>query len=100
MLNTVSKQTFSERFLGRAGGELYTVIIVLTALGTLNVKTFTFGRITQAAADRRYLPRILKTVERMEADDTCETTGEQPPSAGWFDFLQRPIQYRDGSIPL
>ena len=80
---------------------LYTVVICLTALGTLNVKTFTFGRITQSAADRRYLPRLLKTVERKAPNDSHATEGDSPlTSTRLFDFLHHPLQYRDGSIPL
>ena len=95
------RQTFSERFLGRAGGVLYTIIVCLTALGSVNVKTFTFGRITQSAADRHYLPGILKTVACEPEDDCPVPNGASPPPAtGWLAALRRPIRYRDGSIPL
>ncbi|KAJ6258203.1 hypothetical protein Dda_7122 [Drechslerella dactyloides] len=54
--------TFSRHFLGDAGAVVYTIAICLSGIGSLNVKTFTTGRLTQAAADRRFLPKILKTV--------------------------------------
>jgi len=80
---------------------LYAVIICLTGLGTLNVKTFTYGRITQSAAQRSYLPRLLSTVESKASADRDETTeGRRDASSSLLAYLRRPVEYRDGSIPL
>ncbi|KAK0622616.1 amino acid/polyamine transporter I, partial [Immersiella caudata] len=68
--------TFSQHFLGRAGSIVYAVAICLSILGTLNVKMFTAGRLTQAAAERGYLPLMMKTVgdvSRKKDDDNNET---------------------------
>ncbi|EWC47535.1 hypothetical protein DRE_00503 [Drechslerella stenobrocha 248] len=91
--------TFSQHFLGGAGAAVYTIAICLSGIGSLNVKTFTTGRLTQAAADRRFLPKILKTVGRLDDGDH-----DKPRRGGiWKRFLGsmgRPIRYGDGTIPL
>ncbi|KAK5655361.1 hypothetical protein OQA88_5928 [Cercophora sp. LCS_1] len=93
--------TFSEHFLGRAGSILYAVAICLSSLGTLNAKTFAAGRLTQAAAERGYLPLMMKTVAtKAKDDDEDEELMELPGSQSPFGFLRRPVSVGDGSIPL
>lgn len=72
-------------------------------MGTLNVKTFAAGRLTQAAAERGYLPLVMKTV----ADDADEENAASvEPLAGtaqrqgMFSVFQEPIKAGDGSVPL
>ncbi|KAK4151529.1 amino acid transporter [Chaetomidium leptoderma] len=95
--------TFSEYFLGRAGSIIYAVAICLSSLGTLNVKTFAAGRLTQAAAERGYLPLLMKTVANV-SDEHDESDGnsllEVQPAQSIFGFLGRPARLGDGSIPL
>jgi len=97
---TYEVQTFSERFLGRTGSILYAVAICLSSLGTLNVKTFTAGRLTQAAAERGYLPLMMKTVARVDdKDDTEDAVLEDDDTPSTIGFLGRPVKIGDGSIP-
>ncbi|KAK0712133.1 amino acid permease-domain-containing protein [Lasiosphaeris hirsuta] len=92
--------TFSERFLGRAGSILYAVAICLSSLGTLNVKTFAAGRLTQAAAERGYLPLLIKTVPKTDdKDDEALSRPEGQPPQPILGFLCRPARVGDGSIP-
>ena len=76
--------------------------ICLSSLGTLNVKTFAAGRLTQAAAERGYLPLLMKTVasgsDEDEGDD--DRVPEVQPAQSIFGFLGRPVRFGDGSIPL
>ncbi|KAK1830663.1 amino acid transporter [Podospora conica] len=95
--------TFSQKFLGRAGSVAYAVAICLSSLGTLNVKTFAAGRLTQAAAERGYLPMVMKTV----ADDADEeNVVDVDPLMGavegrtMFDVFYQPVKAGDGSVPL
>jgi len=96
-------QTFSEHFLGRAGSILYAIAICLSTLGTLNVKMFTAGRLTQAAAERRYLPFLMKTVARggiKKDDDVDESMPESHPAKPVLESLHGPLRLGDGSIPM
>ncbi|KAK6340601.1 hypothetical protein TWF696_008926 [Orbilia brochopaga] len=91
--------TFSRHFLGDAGAAAYIIAICLSGIGSLNVKIFTAGRLTQAAADRRFLPKILSTVGHLDHEDD-----DKPREAGiWrglVDSINRPVRYKDGTIPL
>ena len=99
-------QTFSQHFLGRAGSILYAVAICLSTLGTLNVKMFTAGRLTQAAAERRYLPLMMKTVaaasSRKNHDDeeTDDEISNPRHTRPMFESLHSPVRLGDGSIPM
>lgn len=102
-LVTDSRQTFSEHFLGRAGSVAYAVAICLSSLGTLNVKTFAAGRLTQAAAERGYLPMVMKTVANTsfkEDEADGDEPGEAPTSRPPLSLLHSPARFGDGSIPL
>jgi amino acid transporter len=98
--------TFSQHFLGRAGSIVYAVAICLSTLGTLNVKTFTAGRLTQAAAERGYLPLIMKTVGdsyRKKDDDTNEADDAvlpTQPTRPMFVSIHSPLKLGDGTIPI
>jgi hypothetical protein len=100
-----SFQTFSQRFLGRAGSIVYAVAICLSTLGTLNVKMFTAGRLTQAAAERGYLPLMMKTVgdvSRKKDDDTHEVDDAflpTQPTRPMFISIHSPLKVGDGCIP-
>lgn len=75
--------------------------ICLSGVGSLNIKTYTAGRVTQAAAEREHLPSVLQTLERKKVDDTNEETDDstEQPFRKWS-YFHRPTQYKDGSIPL
>ncbi|KAK1749747.1 amino acid/polyamine transporter I [Echria macrotheca] len=94
---------FSQHFLGRAGSVLYAVAICLSTLGTLNVKMFTAGRLTQAAAERGYLPLMMKTVARRgsskddDEDHSILETRHLPPI---IESPNSPVRLGDGSIPM
>ncbi|KAK0701444.1 amino acid permease-domain-containing protein [Apiosordaria backusii] len=107
--------TFSEHFLGRAGGVAYTALICLSSFGTLNVKTFTAGRLTQAAAERGYLPPLVMTVANQGRDDSNngdnEDNGDNRSTSGKSSYqanlrqrilgtFQRPLRFQDGTIPF
>jgi hypothetical protein len=96
-------QTFSNYFLGRAGSIVYAVTICLSTLGTLNVKMFTAGRLTQAAAERGYLPLMMKTVAGAcnkkdgDADDSASDSQSRRPI---LESPHSPLRLGDGSIPM
>ncbi|KAK4196659.1 amino acid transporter [Triangularia verruculosa] len=107
--------TFSEHFLGRAGGVAYTALICLSSFGTLNVKTFTAGRLTQAAAERGFLPPIVMTVANQGRDgsnngDNGDNTDHRSVSSRsscqaplrqrMLGTFQRPLRFQDGTIPF
>lgn len=76
-------------------------LICLSGVGSLNVKTYTAARVTQAAAEREHLPPVIRTVKRQRFDhreDETDDSTEQP--FGRWSFLHRPTSYKDGSIPL
>ncbi|KAK0639569.1 amino acid/polyamine transporter I [Cercophora newfieldiana] len=98
--------TIGLHFLGRAGSIVYAVAICLSTLGTLNVKVFTAGRLTQAAADRGYLPMMMKTIagtcskknrDDNEEDDNLTSLGTAQPI---FESIHSPVRLGDGSIPI
>lgn len=97
-------QTFSLHFFRRAGAVLYVVVIWLSGLGSLNIKIFTAGRLTQAAAERQYLPAMTKTVRKDSGgesdDDKASHRHDGSMSNVLVRFWRRPVRYRDGSIPL
>lgn len=82
---------------------VYAVAICLSSLGTLNVKTFAAGRLTQAAAERGYLPLVMKTVAD-DADEENVASGDPLTGSNqrrsMFSVLQEPIKAGDGSVPL
>ncbi|KAK6537422.1 hypothetical protein TWF694_011609 [Orbilia ellipsospora] len=90
--------TFSEHFLGNAGTLLYAVLICLSSVGSLNVKTFTASRLTQAAVDRGFLPRIFKTVASSPGNTHDPRGGTTRPML--LSLANRSLQYKDGSVPL
>lgn len=93
--------TFSRHFLGHAGGALYTVLICLSCMGTLNIKFFTAGRLTQAAAERQFLPPFIKTVAHVKSNHEDEPVEvEANPRPRRIKFLWRPTRFGDGSVPL
>jgi hypothetical protein len=94
-----ASQTFSQHFLGRYGGALYTLVICLSCMGTLNIKFYTAGRLTQAATELHFLPPILRTVARVKPEDQDGVPVEEPPRRT-LDFLLHPTRFSDGSIPL
>jgi amino acid transporter len=90
---------FSQSLLGNAGGTVYAVVICLSALGALNVKTFTAGRLTEAAARRRWLPAFLETVGSEDLQSNSEVHERSPnPATPWY--MSRPTKYKDGTVPL
>ncbi|KAK6537482.1 hypothetical protein TWF694_011667 [Orbilia ellipsospora] len=91
--------TFSKHFLGDAGSIAYTAAICLSGLGTLNVKMFTAGRLTQAAAERQFLPHTLKTIASLD-DEIFDSSREETIWRRIFGRLDRPVLYKDGTIPL
>jgi len=66
---------------------------------TLNVKIFTGGRLTQAAAKRGFLPAILSTIAEGESRPGADFW-EDENSSRLPKFLRRPMRYGDGSVPL
>ncbi|KAF3908224.1 hypothetical protein AA313_de0203710 [Arthrobotrys entomopaga] len=91
--------TFSKHFLGDAGSIAYTAAICLSGLGTLNAKTYTAGRLTQAAVERQFLPQTLKTIASLD-DEVFDNSREKSIWKRVFGRLDRPVQYKDGTIPL
>lgn len=77
---------------------IYTIIICLSSFGSLNVKTFTTGRLTQAAAQSGYLPMLLKTVARDIDIDESRLQGKS--RASFASFLRKPARVGDGSAPV
>jgi hypothetical protein len=76
-------------------------MICLSGVGSLNVKTYTAARVTQAAAEREHLPPVLRTLARKKFDEPIEEMDDSPaPSLSKWSFLHRPTRYKDGSIPL
>lgn len=119
--------TFSVHFLGQAGGALYAAVICLSTLGTLNAKTFTYSRLTQAAAERGFMPALLRTVaaggrrsarsssfedrdapggnnDGLAGEDATEDAPlvQRPPQKPkWLlAFADTPVQYGNGSVPV
>lgn len=90
---------FCRHFLGQASGLLYALVICISTLGTLNIKIFTGARLTQAAAERSFLPPIIITVQREDCEPRREPE-EVESRRGISGFLQRQTRYGDGSIPL
>jgi hypothetical protein len=78
---------------------MYSLIVCLSCLGTLNIKFFTAGRLTQAAADRKWLLPLIKTVRRDSIERIDEEMEADPPSHR-LNFLCHPMKFGDGSIPL
>jgi amino acid transporter len=95
-------QTFSTHFLGRVGSIVYAVAICLSTLGTLNVKMFTAGRLTQAAAERGYLPLVMKTVARVgdKKGDDAENSAPGSSPQPILESPHSPLRLGDGSIPM
>ena len=73
--------------------------ICLSSLGTLNVKTFTAGRLTQAAAEHGYLPLMMKTVASVDDKDDTEDAVLEDDTPSAIGLLGRPVKIGDGSIP-
>ncbi|MCJ1307155.1 hypothetical protein MMC25_000801 [Agyrium rufum] len=62
-----------QKTLGAAGGIIFAFLVSASCLGALNINVFTTGRLTDAAAQRRYLPSFLATPRRKQVAQADET---------------------------
>ena len=72
-------------------------------MGTLNVKTFAAGRLTQAAAERGYLPLLMKTVaNNIDEESLDDVRNLTEPHQGFsiLRILREPLKAGDGTVPL
>ena len=58
-------QTAIKNLLGTAAGLIFAVLICLVIMGALSGNIFVTGRLTVAAANKRYLPRFFGIIGRL-----------------------------------
>ncbi|KAI1443277.1 amino acid/polyamine transporter I [Annulohypoxylon stygium] len=63
VLRNTNKVTvvFGAKVFGKIGEDVYSILVMISCLGSINASTFAIGRLTYRAGKRSHLPRVLGT---------------------------------------
>jgi L-type amino acid transporter 9 len=78
-LKLKSFQTAIKNLLGKTAGFIFAALICLVIMGALSGNSFVAGRLTVAAANKRYLPRFFGVIGRFGPEKKRKEPGEGEP---------------------